>query len=171
MDSGTSELQLEYVNFNELVNFVLDRFDMMLDKEKKNYTIDREFTRRDLWLEIDTDKIIQVLDNILNNAIKYSPDGGKITCRLLETHNNAVFSVTDQGLGIPKKDIAKVFDRFYRVDKARARKQGGTGLGLAISKEVIRAHNGFIWVESEEGKGSTFYISLPYEPFEEDWWE
>ncbi|MTD41681.1 cell wall metabolism sensor histidine kinase WalK [Erwinia sp. CPCC 100877] len=171
MDSGNSELQLEYVNFNELINFVLDRFDMMVEANEKKYTIQREFTKRDLWLELDTDKIIQVLDNILNNAIKYSPDGGKITCRLLETHNNVIFSVTDEGLGIPKKDINKVFDRFYRVDKARAREQGGTGLGLAISREVVKAHNGTIWVESREGQGSTFYISLPYEPYEEDWWE
>ncbi|MGK0551621.1 cell wall metabolism sensor histidine kinase WalK [Enterococcus faecalis] len=171
MDSGNAQLQLEYVNFNELICFVLDRFDMMLVNTHKNYTIRREFTRRDLWLELDTDKVIQVLDNILNNAIKYSPDGGEITCRLLETHNNVIFSVTDQGLGIPKKDISKVFERFYRVDKARARAQGGTGLGLAISKEVIRAHNGSIWVESKEGQGSTFYISLPYEPYEGDWWE
>jgi two-component system sensor histidine kinase VicK len=171
MDSGNAELQLEYVNFNELINFVLDRFDMMVVNENKNYKIRREFTKRDLWVELDTDKVIQVLDNILNNAIKYSPDGGEIVCRLLETHNNVIFSVTDQGLGIPKKDISKVFERFYRVDKARAREQGGTGLGLAISKEVIRAHNGTIWVESKEGQGSTFYISLPYEPYEGDWWE
>ncbi|EKG2059016.1 cell wall metabolism sensor histidine kinase WalK [Enterococcus faecalis] len=171
MDSGNTHLQLEYVNFNELINFVLDRFDMMIENEQKNYKIRREFTKRDLWVELDTDKVIQVLDNILNNAIKYSPDGGVITCRLVETHNNVVFSISDQGLGIPKKDLGKVFERFYRVDKARARAQGGTGLGLAISKEVIRAHNGSIWVESTEGEGSTFYISLPYEPYEEDWWE
>ena len=112
-----------------------------------------------------------MIDNIMNNAIKYSPDGGKITVHLLETHNNVVLSVTDEGLGIPKKDLEKVFERFYRVDKARARKQGGTGLGLAISKEVIKAHKGTIWVDSIEGKGSTFSFSLPYEPYEEVWWE
>lgn len=171
MDSGNSELQLEYVNFNELINFVLDRFDMMVESNDKKFTIRREFTKRDLWVELDPDKIIQVLDNIMNNAIKYSPDGGEIICRLLETHSNVVFSITDNGLGIPKKDVNKVFERFYRVDKARARAQGGTGLGLAISKEVIKAHNGSIWVESTEGQGSTFYISLPYEPYEEVWWE
>lgn len=171
MDTGNSQLQLEYVNFNELINFVLDRFDMIIDGNNKSYTIRREFTKRDLWVELDPDKMVQVLDNILNNAIKYSPDGGEIICRLLETHNSVVFSVSDQGLGIPKKDLGKVFDRFYRVDKARARAQGGTGLGLAISREVVKAHNGSIWVESQEGKGSTFYISLPYEPYEEDWWE
>lgn len=171
MDTGNTQLQLEYVNFNELINFVLNRFDMMVTNQEKKYVIKREFTQRDLWVEIDTDKLIQVIDNIMNNAIKYSPDGGTITCRLLETHNNVVLSISDQGLGIPKKDLNRVFERFYRVDKARARAQGGTGLGLAISKEVIKAHGGAIWAESKEGLGSTFYISLPYEPYEEDWWE
>ncbi len=171
MDSGVQQMELELVNFNELVGYALDRFDMMVNSQKKNYRIVREFTERDLWVEIDTDKIMQVIDNIMNNAIKYSPDGGKIEVHLIETHNNVVLSISDEGLGIPKKDLEKVFERFYRVDKARARKQGGTGLGLAISKEVMKAHQGQIWVESIEGKGSTFYISLPYEPYEEDIWE
>lgn len=173
MDSQQSNLQLEYININELVSFVLDRFDMIMNNEEKGkkYRIRRDFTQRELWAEVDPDKIIQVIDNIMNNAIKYSPDGGTITVHLSETHNNILLSITDQGLGIPKKDLQKVFDRFYRVDKARARKQGGTGLGLAITKEVIKAHGGNIWVESQEGRGSTFYITLPYEPYEEDWWE
>lgn len=171
MDSGKDNLQLEYVNFNELVSFVLDRFDMMVNNQDKKYVIKREFTQRELWVEVDTDKIIQVVDNIMNNAIKYSPDGGTIRVRLVETHNNIVLSISDQGLGIPKKDLQKVFDRFYRVDKARAREQGGTGLGLAISREVVKAHGGNIWAESKEGKGSTFFITLPYEPYEGDWWE
>ena len=174
MDAGTTQLQTEYANFNELVNFVLDRFDMIVQKKEdggKKYVITREFTTRALWVDIDTDKIIQVLDNIMNNAIKYSPDGGTIACTLLETHNNVIFSVRDQGLGIPKKDLSKIFDRFYRVDKARSRAQGGSGLGLAISKEVMKANGGDIWATSEENKGSAFYISLPYEPYEEDCWE
>ena len=140
MDSGNAQLQLEYINFNELVSFVLDRFDMMVTNENKKYVIRREFTKRELWVEVDTDKMIQVIDNIMNNAIKYSPDGGVITVKLMETHNNIVLSINDQGLGIPKKDLTKIFDRFYRVDKARARQQGGTGLGLAISREVIKSH-------------------------------
>lgn len=171
MDSGAQQMDLELVNFNELVDYILDRFDMMVNNQEKNYRIVREFTERDLWVEIDTDKIMQVIDNIMNNAIKYSPDGGKIEVHLMETHNNVVLSISDEGLGIPKKDLEKVFERFYRVDKARVRQQGGTGLGLAISKEVMKAHQGQIWVESVEGKGSTFYISLPYEPYEEDIWE
>ncbi|MCI1894282.1 MAG: cell wall metabolism sensor histidine kinase WalK [Lactobacillus sp.] len=185
MDSGTSKIELEYVNLNEFFNYILDRFDMMLktDNEQagkdnnqslpahathKQYSIRREITKRDLWVEIDQDKFMQVIDNIMNNAIKYSPDGGVISARLLETHNHVILSISDQGLGIPRQDINKVFDRFYRVDKARSRQQGGTGLGLAISKEVIEVLGGRIWVDSQEGKGSTFYISLPYQPLDED---
>ncbi|MFV0978183.1 cell wall metabolism sensor histidine kinase WalK [Latilactobacillus sakei] len=188
MDQGTAKMNLEFVNLNEFFGYVLDRFDMMIKRDQehdnnasprgtgklptddpnKKYSITRDFTKRDLWGEIDTDKFMQVVDNIMNNAIKYSPDGGVITCRLLETHRHVILSISDQGLGIPRKDLGKIFDRFYRVDKARSRKQGGTGLGLAISKEVIEAHNGRVWVDSQEGKGSTFYISLPYEPIDSD---
>ncbi|WP_143463761.1 cell wall metabolism sensor histidine kinase WalK [Levilactobacillus enshiensis] len=175
MDSGTQKVDLEMVNLNELFNYVLDRFDMMLkqdDQPEKTYTIKRDFTKRDLWVEIDTDRFTQVLDNLMNNAIKYSPDGGVVTARLLETHNNVILSVSDQGLGIPRADIPRIFDRFYRVDKARSRAQGGTGLGLAISKEVVQMLGGRIWVDSREGRGSTFYISLPYKPYdEEDLWD
>lgn len=171
IDSGRSELNPELIQLNNLLNFILDRFDMVIQSENRSYHIVREFTRRSIFVEADKDKLTQVFDNILNNAMKYSPNGGTITVRLLETHNSAIVSISDQGLGIPKKDLNKVFDRFYRVDKARSREMGGTGLGLAISKEVIRQHNGRIWVESEEGKGSTFYVALPYEAFddEEDW--
>lgn len=175
MDSGTTRVDMELVNINEMFNYVLDRFDMILKKDDnpaKYYTIKREFTKRDLWVEIDTDKFTQVLDNIMNNAIKYSPDGGVVTCRLLETHNQVIISISDQGLGIPRADLGHVFDRFFRVDKARSWAQGGTGLGLAISKEVVQMLGGRIWVDSVEGKGSTFYISLPYEPYEEeDLWD
>ena len=170
MDAQKSPLQLEFVNLNELLNFVLDRFDMVIANENKNYSIRREFTLRTIWLEVDPDKIIQVLDNIMNNALKYSPDGGEVTCTLLETHNNVIISISDQGMGIPQKDVKRIFDRFFRVDKARSRAMGGSGLGLAISKEVIQDHGGTIWAESKEGKGSTFYISLPYEAFEEEDW-
>ena len=136
MDSGTAKLNLEYVNINELFNYILNRFDMIIkneaaDPSQKKYTIVRYFTKKDLWVEIDTDKFTQVVDNIMNNAVKYSPDGGVITARLLETHNHVILSISDQGLGIPRKDLGHIFDRFFRVDKARSRKQGGTGLGLA----------------------------------------
>ena len=123
MDSGNTHLQLEYVNFNELINFVLDRFDMMIENEQKITKFAVNLLNA-IYVELDTDKVIQVLDNILNNAIKYSPDGGVITCRLVETHNNVVFSISDQGLGIPKK-ISESLRAFYRVDKARAQHKVG----------------------------------------------
>lgn len=176
MDAGTSKLNFEYINLNELINYILNRFDMILNnpddsQPSKTYKIERIITDKDLWVDIDTDKFTQVVDNLMNNAIKYSPDGGTITVRLLETHNHVILTVSDQGLGIPRKDIAHVFDRFFRVDKARSRKQGGTGLGLAISKEVINLLGGQIWVDSVEGRGSNFYISLPYVPYEGDEWD
>lgn len=174
MDSGKGTLDLEYLNVNKLFDHVIKRFEMMIqssDESTKDFSIKRNFTDRQLWIEVDADKMIQVLDNIMNNAIKYSPDGGTITCGLVETNDSVVLSISDEGLGIPKRDLANVFDRFFRVDKARARSMGGTGLGLAISKEVVHQHKGKIWAESTEGKGTTFYISLPYLPYEEDDWE
>ena len=173
MDSGTQSYNTELVNINRLFNYVLDQFDMIVrsDDTKKTYKIKRDFTKQDLWAEIDTDRFTQVIDNIMNNAVKYSPDGGVITCRLYENHNRIVMSISDQGLGMPKAALKHIFDRFYRVDKARARAQGGSGLGLAISKEIVESFGGNIHVNSVEGKGSTFYITLPCETVEEDLWD
>ncbi|API72871.1 cell wall metabolism sensor histidine kinase WalK [Leuconostoc suionicum] len=178
LDQGTMEVKLEVINLNSLFNFVLNRFDMILESDAKNentitksYNILREFTKEDVWVEVDPDKFTQVLDNIMNNAVKYSPDGGTITARLIKTKTRAILSISDQGLGIPRKDLDNIFNRFFRVDKSRSRAQGGTGLGLAISKEVVEKFNGRIWVDSVENKGSTFYISLAYvdEEPEDDW--
>lgn len=173
MDQGNMELEKEYISINDLLSHILDRFDMMIQSgalRDKNYQIVRDFTKRTLWVDVDQDKITQVIDNIMNNALKYSPEGGTITCRLMETHNSVVMSITDEGMGIPRKDLSHIFERFYRVDRARARSMGGTGLGLAISKEVLLLHGGRIWATSLENKGSTFFISLPYVSFEEEEW-
>ena len=110
---------------------------------------------------MDTDKITQVLYNIISNALKYSPEGGTVTYRLRDRGDLLEISVSDQGMGIPKENVDKIFERFYRVDKARSRQMGGTGLGLAIAKEMIEAHGGSIWAKSEEGKGTTIYFTLP----------
>ena len=106
----------------------------------------------------------------MNNAIKYSPEGGKITCSMSLKDNQVLISVSDEGIGIPTEDLAHIFDRFYRVDRARSRAMGGTGLGLAISREVIEQHGGEIWAESVDRNGTTFYIALPYVPYEEEEW-
>ena len=174
IDNATSHLDVELINFTAFITFILNRFDKMrgLDEEKK-YELVRDYPITSVWIEIDTDKMTQVIDNILNNAIKYSPDGGKITVTMKTTDDQMILSISDQGLGIPKQDLPRIFDRFYRVDRARSRAQGGTGLGLAIAKEIIKQHNGFIWAKSIYGKGSTFTIVLPYDKdaVKEEVWE
>lgn len=189
LDRGVTKLNIETVNLNEFLNYILNRFDMMIKTNNQNvakdnnsidnisvnnkkYSIIRNFTKRDLWVDIDTNRFIQVIDNLVNNAIKYSPNGGNIICSLYEVNNFVIISIKDNGLGISKKDLNKIFDRFYRVDKARSRRQGGTGLGLAICREMIEAMKGRIWAESKgEGKGSTFYISLPNDLIDETDWD
>lgn len=163
IDNQVGQVDVELINFTAFVTFILNRFDQMKNAESnKVYTIVRDYKISPIWVEIDTDKMTQVLDNILNNAIKYSPDGGTITFSMKTTESQLIVSISDEGLGIPKSDLPKIFDRFYRVDKARSRAQGGTGLGLAIAKEIVKQHNGFIWAKSEYGHGSTFTIVLPY---------
>ena len=174
IDNATTQLDVELINFTAFITFILNRFDKMRSQdEEKKYEIVRDYPINSVWIEIDTDKMTQVIDNILNNAIKYSPDGGKITVSMKTTDDQMILSIKDQGLGIPKQDLPKIFDRFYRVDRARSRAQGGTGLGLAIVKEIIKQHNGFIWAKSEYGKGSTFTIVLPYDKdaVKEEIWE
>ncbi|MGT2799839.1 cell wall metabolism sensor histidine kinase VicK [Streptococcus marmotae] len=172
IDNQVSLADVELINFTAFVTFILNRFDQMKNKETdKEYTIIRDYQITPIWIEIDTDKMTQVMDNILNNALKYSPDGGKITFSMKTTDTQLIVSISDEGLGIPKADLPRIFDRFYRVDKARSRAQGGTGLGLAIAKEIVKQHKGFIWAKSEYGHGSTFTIVLPYikEITTDDW--
>ena len=174
IDNATSHLDIELTNFTAFITFILNRFDKIRSQnDDKKYEIIRDYPINSIWVEIETDKMTQVIDNIINNAIKYSPDGGKITVSMKTTDTQMILSISDEGLGIPKKDLPKIFDRFYRVDKARSRAQGGSGLGLAIAKEIIKQHNGFIWAKSEYGKGSTFTIVLPYdkEAVKDDDWE
>ena len=174
IDNATSHLDVELINFTAFITFILNRFDQIRGQdEEKKYELVRDYPITSVWIEIDTDKMTQVIDNILNNAIKYSPDGGKITVTMKTTDDQMILSISDQGLGIPKQDLPRIFDRFYRVDRARSRAQGGTGLGLAIAKEIIKQHEGFIWAKSEYGKGTTFTIVLPYDKdaVKEEVWE
>ena len=174
IDNTTSHLDVELINFTAFITFILNRFDTIKSQDdQQKYELVRDYPITSVWIEIDTDKMTQVIDNILNNAIKYSPDGGKITVSMKTTDEQMILSISDQGLGIPKQDLPRIFDRFYRVDRARSRAQGGTGLGLSIAKEIIKQHKGFIWAKSEYGKGSTFTIVLPYdkEAVKEEIWE
>ena len=109
----------------------------------------------------EPDAIEQVLTNIISNAIKYTPGGGKIDITCHGDFSKAYITVTDNGMGIPESDLPRIFERFYRVDKARSRQSGGTGLGLAIAKEIIERHEGTIKIESPQQKGTIVKIMLP----------
>ncbi|MGD6776018.1 cell wall metabolism sensor histidine kinase WalK [Sutcliffiella horikoshii] len=170
MDSRDYNFYKNSVDFVEFFNKIIERFEM-----SKSQKVDfvRSMPNQEVFVSIDTDKITQVLDNIISNAMKYSPEGGTITFTvdIEEAANQILVSISDQGVGIPKSDLNKIFERFYRVDKARTRMLGGTGLGLAIAKEMIQAHDGDIWASSVEGKGTTIYFTLPIseEEQEGDW--
>ena len=114
-----------------------------------------------VWVTGDAMRLKQVIVNLVDNAIKYTPEGGRIEVTLQAQEEQAVLSVADTGIGIPVESLPFVFDRFYRADKARSRESGGTGLGLAIVKAICTAHNGVVSVESSENKGSTFKVQLP----------
>ncbi len=168
MDSKDYQLTKEWVDIIPFYNRIIDRFEFT---KHQNVTFERKLPIDSAFVEIDTDKLTQVLDNIISNALKYSPKGGKITFRIEEKPDFVTVSVSDEGMGIPKDNVHKIFERFYRVDKARTRKLGGTGLGLAIAREMVEAHGGKIWAKSIEGKGTTISFSLPYIRTEEDDWE
>ncbi|TDL32034.1 cell wall metabolism sensor histidine kinase WalK [Jeotgalibacillus sp. S-D1] len=169
MDSKDYRLNKNWVNFIEFYQKIIDRFEM---GRSQNVTFKTKLPNELLYVEIDTDKMTQVLDNIISNALKYSPEGGQLGFKVekKEKEKEIVVSVSDQGMGIPRENIKNIFERFYRVDKARTRQLGGTGLGLAIAKEMITAHGGRIWASSVEGRGTTIYFTLPYDPTNEDEW-
>ena len=166
MDSEEYELNVEWVEFNQFFNAIIERFELSKSQEVK---FRRRFAHEELFVEIDTDKMTQVIDNIISNALKYSPDGGAIHFETVVLDGFIRVKVSDEGMGIPQENVDRIFERFYRADRARSRAMGGTGLGLAIAKEMIAAHGGRIWAESEEGKGTSIYFTLPYERQEGGW--
>jgi two-component system phosphate regulon sensor histidine kinase PhoR len=109
----------------------------------------------------DQRRLAEVLQNLLDNATQYTLQGGRITLTAEARDTDVIFTVSDTGIGIPKADQSRIFERFYRVDAARSREAGGTGLGLAIAKHLVEVHGGRIWVESEIGQGSQFNFSVP----------
>lgn len=165
MDRKEYDLKLEMVNLIDFMNGIIDRFEMTKDK---SIVFVRRFPKRPVYVEIDQDKITQVVDNIIFNALKYSPNGGQVTFRINIYIDYVEVRISDQGVGIAKENLQKIFNRFYRVDKARSRNQGGTGLGLAIAKEMIKAHGGKIWATSSKGKGTTIHFTLPHQRNQKD---
>ena len=130
--------------------------------EKKGISINRGDFPSPLFIHADRKHLEQVFINLVDNAIKYGREGGKVTVSAAETAGGEVrISVADDGIGIPREDLGRIFERFYRVDKGRSQEIGGTGLGLSIVKHIIQAHGGRVWAESTPGKGSTFFVTLP----------
>ncbi|MGX4671183.1 cell wall metabolism sensor histidine kinase WalK [Cerasibacillus sp. JNUCC 74] len=158
MDAKEYPLQKERVEFVDYFHQIIDRFEM---QAPNGIQLKRELPNGSYYVWMDKDKMTQVLDNIISNAIKYSPEGGTIKLNVEYRRHHLLISIQDQGLGIAYDKLEKIFERFYRADKARTRKLGGTGLGLAIAKELVEAHHGQIWAASKEGKGTTIYFTLP----------
>ena len=157
------QLKMEMISLPNLIDDIIDF--LKEPAEKKKISLSRHEIPPSLTLRADRSYLEQVLINLLDNAIKYTPEGGKVIVSAVEKNSEDIqFSIEDNGIGIPKEDLSRIFERFYRVDKGRSKELGGTGLGLSIVKHLVQAHGGRVWVESQLGKGSTFYFTLPIRP-------
>ncbi len=157
-DQGTYEVSLSEVNLGSLLQELYDDSQVLAEGKR----IHVRLLRNDpITIVGDRGRLRQMFLNLIDNAIKYTPEGGAVSLSIERQNGAALFRVEDTGIGIPREDIAKVFDRFYRVDKARSREIGGTGLGLAIAKWIAELHRGRIGVTSEVDRGSVFTVELP----------
>lgn len=158
---GKIKFEISATSANDLIDNCIRGFKIIA--EEKNISL-QAISDVDLKLNCDVKRILQVLNNLVSNAIKFVPEKkGKIEICARRYNGSMLFTVKDNGIGISKEKEQNLFRKFYQVDSSLRRKVGGAGLGLAISKEIIEAHKGRIWVESEEGKGSAFYFSIPVE--------
>ena len=162
IESGTSQLLLDDVDLVRVARATAER--LRLFAERQGLRIDLELPDRVAPVRGDEDRLGQVLVNLLHNAVKFSPDGGQILVGVREDEGNVRVWVSDPGIGVPRADLTRIFERFYKVDRARVRGRGGTGLGLSIARHVIESHGGRIWAESDEGSGSTFLFTIPLAP-------
>jgi two-component system, OmpR family, phosphate regulon sensor histidine kinase PhoR len=160
IESGKVPLILRGVSPKDLIQPIVDR--MQIQAKRSEIELGWECPEHLSQVLADPPRIEQVLSNLLNNALKFTPSGGIVMVSCIEKLNYIQFSVKDTGRGIPADDLYRIFERFYKTDRSRS--GGGTGLGLAIARHLVEAHNGRIWVESQEGKGSTFHFTLPKAP-------
>lgn len=156
----TSQLQIDMVSIGDIVADVYEKLEPLATNKEISFTFTKP--EEDVLIPVDRDSITEAIYNITDNSIKYTENGGTVKVELMRDLGNILIRISDTGIGIPKDEIQKVFDRFYRVDKARARDTGGTGLGLSIAMDTVKLHGGYIEVSSEEEKGSIFTIVLPY---------
>ncbi len=161
LDSQTMQFHARPFNITESVEYIAGT--LAVNASAKGHTLVFEGTHAPLTVRGDKIRIEQIIINIVSNAIKYTPDGGDIRLRLADRGNTVEIAVSDNGVGIPEEDIPHLFERFYRVEKARSSDKGGTGLGLAIAREFAEAHGGTISVESRVSEGTTFTVTLPKE--------
>lgn len=157
IEAGRTALEIQRVNPCDLMVKPYER--MMLQAERAGLGLTMECNRDLPAVFADPDRIAQVFINLLHNAIKFTPPGGHIQMGAWIHDNTVVFMVRDNGVGIPQKDLTRIFERFYKADRARS--GGGTGLGLSICKHMVEAHGGYIWAESEEGRGSSLFFAIP----------
>ena len=154
------QLKMEMISLPNLIDDIIDF--LKEPAEKKKISLSRHEIHSSLAIRADRSYLEQVLINLLDNAIKYTPEGGRVIVSAVEKDSKDIqFSIEDNGIGIPNEDLSRIFERFYRVDKGRSKELGGTGLGLSIVKHLVQAHGGRVWVDSQLGKGSTFYFTLP----------
>jgi two-component system phosphate regulon sensor histidine kinase PhoR len=159
IESGTVPLLLDDIDLVRVARASAERLRLLAERQGLHLAF--EMPDHVTPVRGDEDRIGQVLINLLHNAVKFSPNGGEIVVGVREAENEIVVWVRDPGIGVPRADRARIFERFYKVDRARVRGRGGTGLGLSIARHVVQMHGGRIWVESEEGEGSTFSFSVP----------
>ncbi|WP_301109982.1 ATP-binding protein, partial [Sporosarcina sp.] len=160
MESGYIQLQEQPVQIVEFLNRMVTKFSQVAKDAQVNLTLDTEESF-DLTVLADEDRLEQVFTNLIDNAIRHTPDGGAVTLNVYRTNGMVDMTVSDTGVGIPEKDLPFVFERFYKADKARTRGKGGTGLGLAIAKNIMEAHRGTILAIRGDVKGTIFICSLP----------
>jgi two-component system phosphate regulon sensor histidine kinase PhoR len=160
MEQASTQVRHDEIDLAPLIDATMARLRTFADRQ--GVTLRAQVPADLPPIRGDEDRLDRLLLNLLHNAIKFSPDGGAVTVTADEHPDAVVVSVSDEGVGIPTKDQPRVFERFYKVDRARRRGLGGTGLGLAIARHIAEAHGGRIWLESVEGEGSTFSFSLPF---------
>ncbi len=159
MDGGKLDMDLKAIKLNKLINDNVSQFRNLA--KKNNQTLTYKQCSNDLIILADIDRMRQIISNVISNAIKYSGNGAQINVYTVENPDYCEIIIEDNGVGIPEKDLERIFERFYRVDKTRSREMGGTGLGLAIAKEIAQAQNGDIRAESIPGKGTKMTIFIP----------